>query len=178
MYTVYAARVLYPDVWITLPAFISSCPQPVKHFKSFPWGDKKTMKVWTCETGGGSRSVDVSQPDTEVNSAAWKEPMGCSGAENSAQSRHGVSFNCLSGTRAADLIGPTGSPGIWELCRERGHVTSTHHQLSQISLAQLAGSGVISQFPKVPREISSPVGPVIQEDGWQIHRLIWPIRLG
>lgn len=67
--------------------------------------------------------------------------------------------------RAGDLIGPTGSPGIWELLRERGHVTSTHHQLSQILLAQLAGSGVISQFPKVPREISSPAGPSSKRTG-------------
>lgn len=66
---------------------------------------------------------------------------------------------------AGDLIGPTGSPGIWEPWRERGHVTSTHHQLSQILLAQLAGSGVISQFPKVPREISSPAGPSSKRTG-------------
>lgn len=52
--------------------------------------------------------------------------------------------------------------GNW---RERGHVTSTHHQLYQILLVQLAGSRVISHFPKVPREISSSVGPSSQRTG-------------
>lgn len=134
--------------------------------------------------GRGSRSVDVSQPfmltqtfmdkvDGEryrlVGHMMREELMnlggGRGGVEGSAQTRHGVSFNCLSRMRAGDLIGQTGSPGIWELWRERGHVTSTHHQLSQILLAQLAGSGVISQFPKVPREISSPAGPSSKRTG-------------
>lgn len=56
--------------------------------------------------------------------------------------------------------------GNW---RERGHVTSTHHQLYQILLVQLAGSRVISHFPKLPREISSSVGPSSQRTGDRVE---------
>lgn len=128
-----------------------------------------------------SRSVNVSQPfiHTDVNGYSGRGEVQAGrtydeggtddseggGLEGSAQSRHSVSFNCPCRMWAGDLIGPTGSPGIWEPSRERGHVTSTHHQLSQILLAQLAGSGVISQFPKAPREISSPVGPSSKRTG-------------
>lgn len=83
----------------------------------------------------------------------------------SAQSRRGVSVNCPSMMQEGISIGLTGSPGIWEPWRERGHVTSTHHQLYQILLAQLAGSGVISQFPKVPGEISCSAGPSSKRTG-------------
>lgn len=86
-------------------------------------------------------------------------------SRGSAHSRHSVSFNCPSRMQEGISIGLTGSPGIWEPWRERGHVTSTHHQLYQILLAQLAGSGVISQFPKVPGEISCSVGPSSKRTG-------------
>jgi len=95
--------------------------------------------------------------------------------------------------RAAAVSHSTGWPGreqatwsAWQEVlasgkswRERGHVTSTHHQLSQISLERRQPApGSFPHFPKAPGEISPPVGAVIQEDGWQIHRLIWPIRPG
>lgn len=81
------------------------------------------------------------------------------------ESRHCVCFNWPSGMREGVSIGLTRSPGIWEPWRERGHVTSTHHQLYQILLAQLAGSGVISQFPKAPGEISCSLGPSSKRTG-------------
>lgn len=48
----------------------------------------------------------------------------------------------------------------------KGHVTSTHHQLfpNLVSTARLA-PGSFPQFPKVPREISSPVGPSSKRTG-------------
>lgn len=81
------------------------------------------------------------------------------------ESRHCVWSNWPSGMQEGVSIGLTGSPGIWEPWRERGHVTSTHHQLYQILLAQLAGSGVISQFPKAPGEISCSLGPSSKRTG-------------
>lgn len=90
----------------------------------------------------------------------WTEERGGLSA-----SRHCVRFNWPSGMQAGVSIGLTGSPGIWEQWRERGHVTSTHHQLYQILLAQLSGSGIISQFPKAPGEISCSLGPSSKRTG-------------
>lgn len=98
-----------------------------------------------------------------ISKINWWKCRGTS--RGSAHSRHSVSFNCPSRMQEGISIGLTGSPGIWEPWRERGHVTSTHHQLYQILLAQLAGSGVISQFPKVPGEISCSVGPSSKRTG-------------
>lgn len=114
--------------------------------------------------------------DTNINEHRWwgevqggkdlrEKLMNLRRVYGSAKSCQGVSFNCLNRMWAGDLIGPTGSPGIWELWRERGHVTFTHHQLSQILLAQLACSRVIPQFPKALSEISSQVGPSSKRTG-------------
>lgn len=124
-------------------------------------GKEREEHVNRCDRRG-SRSVDASLSFSHRHS--WIKWMGrgtgwwdiwwgkkwwiWGGVESSAQSRHSVSSNCLSRMRAGDLIGLTGSPGIWEPWRERGHVTSTHYQLSQILLAQLAAPGSFPSFPR------------------------------
>lgn len=69
---------------------------------------------------------------------------GEGGLRGSAQSRRGVSFNWLTRTRASDLIGLTGSPGVWEIVEgKRACDLHSPPAFSNLVRTATAGSGVI-----------------------------------